>query len=324
MSEYWNAIFKAWDETISTEHEYFIAPVIYTPALVGELRARLAEARRTIEPLRAKENPSREEKPFVDRMRFTELGFTVLESYMAMQQASSELDYKAAIAHGERGLAAREELTAMNPGFTTYKNIGESGAAWWPGEVQQYRDLLARTAGPKGTLLQKTPLEWSFRRDPHDTGLARGWAYAEADLAEWNARGKALSSAERKDFAGGWETLRTDIYLQGQGIRAPDEQSYTGHYWYQTSLEVSQEQAGGKIHVLFPGIFNECWFYLNGELFDHRTYAEPWWRGDYKFEWDVDLGGKLKPGHNLITVRGLCPHHFGGIFRRPFLYRPAE
>lgn len=43
---------------------------------------------------------------------------------------------------------------------------------------------------------------------------------------------------------------------------------------------------------------------------------------DYKFEWDVDLSGKLKPDQNTIAVRGFNPHHFSGIFHRPFLYRP--
>ena len=34
MAEYWNAIYRAWQDTIVTEHEYFVAPAIYTPALV--------------------------------------------------------------------------------------------------------------------------------------------------------------------------------------------------------------------------------------------------------------------------------------------------
>ncbi len=72
---------------------------------------------------------------------------------------------------------------------------------------------------------------------------------------------------------------------------------------------------------MFPGLFNECWVYLNGELVHHRAFSEPWWRNDYKFECDVDVSGKLKPGRNTITLRGYNPHHFGGMFRRPFLYR---
>ena len=38
MAEYWNAIFAAWEQTIVTEHEYFVAPAIYTPELIEQLQ----------------------------------------------------------------------------------------------------------------------------------------------------------------------------------------------------------------------------------------------------------------------------------------------
>ena len=298
MAKYWTAIYDAWKTTISTEHEYFVAPAIYTPELVASLKTSLAEAR--------KATPEGSGKQYLDRIRFTELSFEVLDAYMAMVRAANgEVDYKTAVAQGDRGLAAREELTKMNGTFTTYKNIGENGAAWWPGEVQQYRDLLALTDGSKGTLVAKTTLEWNFRADPHDTGLASGWAYKEPV----------------KDA---WQKLRTDLYLQAQGILHPDGQSYTGHYWYQTGIELKPEQTTGKVSLMFPGLFNECWLYVNGALVAHRAFKEPWWLADYKFEWPVDLTGQLKPGRNTIVVRGSNPLHFGGMFRRPFLYRPLE
>ena len=149
MAEYWGALYAAWEQTLSTEHEYFIAPVIYTPELVAALKASLAKAQKAMEPLRASAKPDAGGQLYLDRLRFTELSFAVIENYMAMQRAVGDLDFKSGVAHGERGLAAREELTRMNPAFTTYKNIGENGAAWWPGEVQQYRDLLARTDGTR-------------------------------------------------------------------------------------------------------------------------------------------------------------------------------
>jgi hypothetical protein len=325
MADYWNAIFAAWESTLSTEHEYFVAPAVYTPQLVASLKANLAAAQKAVEPLRAKAGASRNEKLFLERMRFTELSFEVLDSYMALVRAAAgETDFKAAVAAGERGLAAREKLTAMNGTFTTYKNIGEHGAAWWPGEVQQMKDLLALTDGAKGTLIARTPLEWAFRRDPRDTGLARGWAYKDADLEFWNAKGKNAPPEERKDYPDAWEMLRTDVYLQGQGICHPDRQSYTGHYWYQTAIELTADQTGGNVRLLFPGLFNECWLYVNGEMAAYRPFPEPWWRNDYKFEWHVDVSGKLKPGRNTLTLRGCNPHHLGGMFRRPFLYRAAK
>ena len=303
MAQYWNAIFTAWKETTATEHEYFIAPVIYTPELIARLRGHLAAAQQAVAPLQAKQDLTRNEKLYLQRMQFTALSFAVIDNYLAMVRAgATEADYAAAAQAGERALAAREQLTDMNPTFTTYKRIGEKGPSWFPGEVQQMRELAERTGGSKGTLVAKLPVTWAFHRDEHDTGLPRGRAYTHWDST--------------------WEGARTDVYLQGQGIRHADGQSYTGHYWYQTELDLSATQATGDLHLLFPGLFNEAWLYINGQLVGHRPWAEPWWQNDYRFEWDVAAAGKLKPGRNLITLRGAVLHHFGGMFRRPVLYRP--
>ena len=251
-----------------------------------------------------------------------ELSFAVIDGYLAMVQAAAgRCDFAAAVAAGKRGLAAREQLTVMNPTFTTYKAIGENGSAWWPGEVDYMSELLALTDGSKGRLIAPTSLAWAFRRDPHDTGLARGWYYQDADLTWWNREGRERAPAARAGDPEAWEMLNTDVYMQGQGIRHADRQSYTGHYWYQTTLELTAEQIAGPVHLMFPGLFNQCWLYVDDELAAYRPFPEPWWRNDYRFSWDVDVAGKLKPGKNRITLRGLCPLHFGGMFRRPFVYR---
>jgi hypothetical protein len=86
-------------------------------------------------------------------------------------------------------------------------------------------------------------------------------------------------------------------------------------------MDLKPEQAAGKIHHMFPGLFNECWLYVNGECVAERKLGSPmWWYNDYRFEWDVDLAGKLKPGVNALALRIHNPHHFGGMFRRPFPY----
>ena len=78
-----------------------------------------------------------------DRIKFTRLSFDVLDAYMAMTAAANaEVDYQIRRRRGRARLGGAEELTAMNPTFTTYKHIGEEGYAWWPGEVKQYRELL--------------------------------------------------------------------------------------------------------------------------------------------------------------------------------------
>lgn len=83
-------------------------------------------------------------------------------------------------------------------------------------------------------------------------------------------------------------------------------------------------QVSGPQHLMFPGLFNECWLDVNGRLVAHRGFSEPWWRNDYRFEWDVDVGGKLAAGKNTLTLRGHCPYHFGGMFFRPFLHREVK
>lgn len=77
------------------------------------------------------------------------------------------------------------------------------------------------------------------------------------------------------------------------------------------------------LRLRFPGLFNECWLYVHGSLVARREQNPVWWYNDYKFEWDVELTGKVKGGKNTLTLRLYNPHHFGGLFRRPFLYRPT-
>ncbi|HEX3134665.1 MAG TPA: DUF4838 domain-containing protein [Planctomycetota bacterium] len=322
MAAYWGAIYEAWDKTLVTEHEFPVAPAIYTPELVATLRGHLARAQQALGSLPGKAMPSRNEQLFLQRLRFTQQSFTLIEGYQAMVQAAAgHCDFAAAITAGERGLAARELLTTQNPTFTTYKNIGENGPAWWPGDVEYLRELAALTTGSKGTLIAPTPLSWAFRRDPNDTGLARGWYLADADLTWWKTTGSTRSISERLGDPQDWEMLRTDLYLQAQGIRHADRQSYTGHYWYQATMDLTAEQIAGAVHLNFPGLFNTCWLYVDDQLVAYRPFPEPWWRNDYRFAWDVDLTGKLQPGKNRLTLRGYCPLHFGGMFRRPFLYR---
>lgn len=303
MEAYWNAIYEAWDNTLATEHEYFVAPSIYTPELVEFLRSKLAMAESAVPSPEA--DDSKNAKLIRQRMQFTRLQFDLLDAYMGMvRAANSDADYLRAVALGERGLAVREQLTQVNETFTTYKRIGESGYAWWPGEVQQYRELIPFTDGTRGTLVAKLPLQWSFRRDPTAQGVQEKWFTQPIDPK--------------------WEVLRTDLYAQAQGVLTGDFHSYTGDLWYDTEIEFTQEQVVGNLHLRFPGIFNECWLYINGTEVAHRPFKGLWWLNDYRFEWDVDIEKKLTVGKNRLTVRLFNPHHFGGMFRRPFLYRARD
>lgn len=320
MSAYWNAIYDAWEKTIVTEHEYFVAPAIYTPKLIAFLRTKLQEAEQIVKALKTKSNPTRNEKLYLQRMQFTRLSFDILDAYMAMVSASAtDVDYRAAVAAGERGLKAREAISKLGGIFTSTRL--ERGYAWWPGEVKQYRELLPFTDGTQGTLVMKLPLEWAFHRDPQRKGLAKDYAVKPVDLSYWNANKSKLTVDTRKDYPDNWEMIRTDSYAQAQGIRHPNRQNYTGGMWYRTEIKLSEEQIKGQVHIRFPGVFNTCRLYLNGKEVAQRKQGKMWWLNDYRFEWDVNLAGKLQRGTNTIALYCDCEHHFGGIFRRPFLYR---
>jgi hypothetical protein len=329
MGKFWDAIFTAWDETIVTEHEYMAAPAIYTPELMKELSGHLAAANKAIAALQKKAERSRNEELYVKRMELANMQWAIMDNYMNMvYAAATDADYAMAADFGVKGLAAITNITKAQPVMTTGFPAAEikpgGSAAWWPGEVAQYQRLASLTDGTKGKLVKKLPVEWAFHRDPHDTGLPRGWAYKEADLSYWNSNKDKYDLQTLKDYpTTEWEMIRTDVYSHALGIRHPDRQSFTGFLWYKTNVDLKANETKGT-HIMFPGLFSETWLYVNGTLVAHRVVNPVWWYNNYAFEWDVDISEHLKAGKNDITIRVNNPHHFGGMFRRAFLYQPVE
>ncbi|PSJ37642.1 DUF4838 domain-containing protein [Allosphingosinicella deserti] len=303
MARYWGRIFAAWGETAVTEHEHMALPAIYTPELVDALRVDLEAAEAIAGSGR-----------IAERVAFVRGSFDILTNTVTMNvRAARELDYAGAAAAGEAAMAARKTLRAMNPTFTLDPNDSlEQGSAWLAGEIGQMKELRARVDGTKGKLIAPLPLIWSFR--------------VEQPLADdWRYKGP-LGGDAVKDFGpgeGAWREVRSDLYLQAQNILAEGGQAALGRYRYRTEIDLPAGTAPQGAHLLFPGLFNEAWLFVNGALVGHRPYIEPWWHGDYGFEWDVDVAGQLRPGRNLVELIGFNPHHFGGMFRRPFLYRAS-
>ena len=147
----------------------------------------------------------------------------------------------------------------------------ENGPAWWPGEVEQYQNLLQYTNGKKGKLLVKLPLEWEFRRDPNNIGIKEKFATQKVDLTYWNENNDNYTLDSRKDYPSDqWEMLRTDLYMQAQGIRHKDRQSYVKPVWYRTEVDIPANKVKEKLHILFPGLFSEATLYINGKEIARR------------------------------------------------------
>uniref|UniRef100_UPI0035CAC1BB DUF4838 domain-containing protein n=1 Tax=uncultured Sphingomonas sp. TaxID=158754 RepID=UPI0035CAC1BB len=317
MAEYWGAIFAAWRDTGVTEHEAMAASVIYTPELVTKLAPAVDLAEAAL--ARAKGKMGRNASVYAERLRFTRLSFELIRSYVEMAQAGAgDVDYARAVRAGEQALATRLQIAAMSPIFTTHVAgpLGEKpgdGPAWFPGEVDQLESLAALTEGPKGKLIAKLPLDWSLQlRDP----VPAGWRYTGEVGGSGPCVGGETAGAET-------HMVRTDRYLQGQGVLRTDGQNDLGYYCEETNVVLGQADVAGRIHLMLPGLFNEAWLYVDGKPVAHRSYREPWWEQDYRFDWDVDLSGRIAAGPHVITLGGFNPRHFAGLFRRPFLYRPV-
>ena len=280
MAEYWNTIYQAWAETASTEHEFFMISGLYTPELVQRLEQSLTKT--------TGDSP---------RLTFTRLSFEVLRAYVKMTEAgATNCDYTSAVRFGQSGLAAREKLTEMNGTFTTYKNMPEQGAAWWPGEVELYRQL--------STFRQvaKTPLEWRFQSDSFDEGLWRGWGFLQGAQAFRD-----------------WKPLRVDRLPRSQGVYDSTYHSPQGYGWYSCEVVIPKGVDPKGLEVVFPGLFNTSWLYINGHLTDWRSQKLPWWTNDYSFTWQAKTAGALKAGVNTLVLRTEMNQHPSGMFRRPFV-----
>ena len=63
---------------------------------------------------------------------------------------------------------------------------------------------------------------------------------------------KGASIESHMQNNGDWEMLRTDLYMQAQGVLHPDTTTTMGHAWYRADIELGSSAAKGKVHIYFP------------------------------------------------------------------------
>lgn len=200
MEAYWSAIYRAWDETIVTEHEFFVIPAIYPRELVERLGSWL------------RQTDAVQQQPYRARLDFVRSSWGILDGYTRMLAGVAQGDYAAAVKAGEEALAIREQLTARSGIFTTYKQFPESGPAFWPGEVELVRGLAKRAH----KRVRMSPLRWDYRSDPEDHGIWQDWA---------------------NDQSAEWRPIRTDLYLQAQ---IPETRPGFGWYRWKVTLKAEE------------------------------------------------------------------------------------
>ena len=186
-------------------------------------------------------------------------------------------------------------------------------AALTPGtsEMAQASERIERRIGPITSRSPAYPFEFStYYRDEMGDGLIK-----QLFLVGDPVDPASLCDVKRKTME-----IERELAEEKQGKLCRRANIDPGLITVESLVLATTKYSGHRI-CIGPGLFAETWLYVNGFLAAHRPQAGMWWHNDYRFEWDADLTGVLKPGANDITIRTNCTHHVGGMFRRPFLYR---
>lgn len=144
---------------------------------------------------------------------------------------------------------------------------------------------------------------WTFRKDPMDRGIREGWY--------------------RRDVAGeGWLPVRVPAFWAETEVG-----DYVGYGWYRTTFEVPSEWQGKTLRLLFGGVDEQAWVYVNGELVGEHTEESEGFPADQL--WEIPFAVEVGPEHlrfgepNVLVVRVHNAQANGGIWR-PVLAHAVE
>jgi hypothetical protein len=207
-----------------------------------------------------------------------------------------------------RGLNARTEADKIIETLFTQEDLEvlfghlEAGMALVPPDSAEHRRiaLIAEEMAPVRSRLQPlVPVEWSawqFRKDPDDRGVRERWfEAAEAAGSEWQ-----------------------EVEVPAR-LANTDVGPYLGHGWYATTFTVPEEFRGRDLQLLFGGVDEQAWVYVNGTLVgEHSTKSTGLDIGalwDRPFAADVPAAALDPSGLNRLWVRKHSSAGNSGIHR---------
>ena len=131
---------------------------------------------------------------------------------------------------------------------------------------------------------------WRFRKDPDNRGIEENWASADTRKDDWAP----------VEVPGYWED------------------GYQGHGWYCNTVQVPETWKGESVTLLFEGVSEEAWVYVNGELVGEHTVADknlpPAIIRTWPFQVSVPAN-LIQPGvANTVVVRVHAARHPGGFY----------
>jgi len=146
------------------------------------------------------------------------------------------------------------------------------------------------------------PLHWFFTPDPKDEGTKNNWHKTTYDEA-----------------ASCWEKVVTDAGWEQPGRLAHPAmrkfmEKYDGIGWYSLGINIPANWKGKKIYLLFAGVDESAWVYLNGKFCGERIYKEEDdWKRAFEIRIDQNVDWSKKIQSVVVKVRDIGGQ--GGIWR---------
>ena len=146
------------------------------------------------------------------------------------------------------------------------------------------------------------PLLWQFTPDPEGVGEKKNYPAVTFDEAE-----------------ACWERVRTDAGWENPGPTAHPRmrefmKNYDGVGWYSLRLAVPPQWKGREVYLLFAGVDESAWVYLNGKFCGERLFKD---RDDWKkpFEIRIDPAIDWSKKYQSLIVKVKDIGGQGGIWR---------
>jgi len=188
------------------------------------------------------------------------------------------------IVFGGTSAAAGASRPEKNP-LQTWRETYYSEQFAVPAEWQKLPDPMPAPLGP-----------WVFRTDPMERGVKERWYATDLDEADWLLARVPAFWAE----------------IEGVG-------DYQGHAWYRTKFKAPAEWNGRALRLLFAGVDEQAWVYVNGRLVrEHTVKSEGKPIGSL---WETPFTVDVPPqqlrfgADNVLAVRVRNDLANGGIWR---------
>ena len=184
------------------------------------------------------------EEAHAERVRFLQAGLE--HARLASRFMESLVRGRAPVFDAERFAAAQQAMAELAEFRRAHEHLYISDYIFASSREHQYCqiDLLMQEAAE--VLVPSLDGQWGsweFRPDPEDAGHDAAWFAADAGTDDW-------------------ESIESPAHW-------PED--YTGHGWYKVGFTVPEEWEGRPVTLLFEGVSEQAWVFVNGEFQREHT-----------------------------------------------------